>query len=483
MDFTLALTHFCESHGPRSILCTQVLPLECSRCLPPSPTALHPQSSGESLRTHVHDSDDQSHPIPQLRRHDTSTTLPADFSRASTTVDSDPESVSIEQHAYFKALGAESSHLRSGRGHSDTCASCTFTVPAQVASKLPSDRNVSTTPVLRSREFVCLGRKRSRHEQLASTSHTSKSSGGSSLDALVSPQPDAHPHDCHDHTLTYLTSKSPESALTYATLRNSVVRTLSCELLPRGMSDGPFCFGDSTTGYTIAHSFRLSDPKARGRRRTYAFVALAGTDASRAFKACPLIWEAFAKLAKSIEAMAMRKQEDARRQQEEEESVKGKRNYTCASSFLTQRQVEPDGTPRRVGHTTPRSLSEIVGDDHIFAILHQYFVALLKCLGDRFGGLPLADNRTSYDVLAAEQAFAVRTVPSTAAAPSLKHEPVTVVDKPRGDGPTSTQRKTQQVTPPVHDDIALLKKRMSQGLSLQCAPIAHETAGPTQVVM
>ncbi|RMZ84370.1 hypothetical protein DV738_g586, partial [Chaetothyriales sp. CBS 135597] len=473
MDFTLALTHFCESHGPRSILCTQVLPLECSRCLPPSPTALHPESSSESLRTRVHDSDDSCHSIPQLHRHNTSTTLPTDFSRASTTVDSDPESVSIEQHAYFKALGTESSHFHSGRGHGDTCASCTFTVPAQVASKLPSgapgssrsgsnsgtssttngtsnrsvDGNISTAPVLRSREFVCLGRKRSKHEASPSTSHTSKSSGGSSLDALVSTPADAHPHDCHDHTLTYLTSKSPESAVTYATLRNSVVRTLSCELLPRGMSDGPFCFGDSTTGYTIAHSFRLSDPKARGRRRTYAFVALAGTDASRAFKACPLIWEAFAKLAKSIEAMATRKQEEARRQQEEEEAVKGKRNYTCASSFLTQRQVDPDGTPRRAGQTTPRSLSDIVGDEHIFAILHQYFVALLKCLGDRFGGLPLAENRNSYDILAAEKALAVKAVPAVATN-SLMRDPVT-----------------------------------PQGLSLQCAPIAHETAGPTQVVM
>ncbi|RMZ90249.1 hypothetical protein DV736_g2524, partial [Chaetothyriales sp. CBS 134916] len=464
MDFTLALTHFCETHGPRSILCTQVLPLECGRCLPPSP-ALHPQSSTESLHTHVHDSDDQSHSIPSLRRHDTNTTLPTDFSRASTTVDSDPESVSIERHPYFKAFSAESSQFLYGRGQSDTY------------------RNTNSAPVLRSREFVCLGPDKATQERSRGSSHESKSSVASSLETFLSPHTHTNTHadDCHDHTLTYLTSKSPESALTYATLRNSVVRTLSCELLPRGMSDGPFCFGDSTTGYTIAHSFRLSDPKARGRRRTYAFVALAGTDASRAFKACPLIWDAFANLAKSIEVMATRKQEDARRHQEEE-ATKGKRNYTSASSFLTQRQVEPDGTPRRAGHTTPRSLSEIVGDDHIFAILHQYFVALLKCLGDRFGGLPLADNQSIYHILAAEQAFAIKTVSTTPT--SLKRDLVSHPDKSRDNATTaSTLRKTQESSLPVHDDIALLKKRMSQGLSLQCAPIAHETAGPTQVVM
>ena len=193
-----------------------------------------------------------------------------------------------------------------------------------------------------------------REDVNQSSSQGSSSLGSSALQ---------HSHDdCHDHTLTYLTAKSPEDPESYSLLRASVIRTLSCELLPRGMSDGPFCFGDSNTGYTIAYVFRLTDPKARGRRRAYAFVALAGKDASRAFRACPLLWEAFASMANGIEQAAQRHQDEQQRK-EQEDNKTGKRNYTPVSSFLTQRMVDPDGQPRRVGQTSPRSLAEIIGDE------------------------------------------------------------------------------------------------------------------------
>ena len=89
----LSLTHFCETHGPKSVLCTQVLPLACALCLPPSPP-MHARRSSESLRTQVHTSwgEDQAASTASLRRADTNSTLPTDFSRASTTVDSEPES-------------------------------------------------------------------------------------------------------------------------------------------------------------------------------------------------------------------------------------------------------------------------------------------------------------------------------------------------------------------------------------------------------
>jgi hypothetical protein len=158
------------------------------------------------------------------------------------------------------------------------------------------------------------------------------------------------------------------------------------------MSDGPFCFGDSITGYTIAYVFRLTDPKARGRRRAYAFVALAGKDASRAFRACPMVWDAFASMARYIEEAAQRSQDAQRVKEEEQREADKARNYTPISSFLTQRAVDPDGFPRRAGQISPRSLSDIVGNENIFPLLHESFVAILKCLGNRFGGLPLSDQ-------------------------------------------------------------------------------------------
>ncbi|OAP65484.1 hypothetical protein AYL99_01456 [Fonsecaea erecta] len=440
MDFTLALTHFCEAHGPKSVLCTQVLPLECALCLPPSPP-LRPSSSTESLATQVHNSSPESSQSlqtpPTLRKTETNSTWPTELSGASTVIDSETEleSPTIEKHPLFQTVDQArtlSSQWRYGRNQDETCASCSFSVPNAVAEKLPvgapgskresNQNNVNTgAPVLRSREFVCLREKRRRNSSLIVSDESKPSSYSSSVMSSESSHTTSHPQfhrsdDCHDHTLTYLTAKSPADRESYAQLRASVIRTLSCELLPRGMSDGPLCFGDSNTGYTIAYVFRLTDPKARGRRRAYAFLALAGKDAARAFEACPMLWESFARMAKGIEAAAQ-KQRCKEEKEAESLDASGKstaRNYTPVSSFLTARSVDPDGHPRRVGQATPRSLAEIVGDENIFTFLHQYFVAILRCLGERFGGPPLAENPLVYHSTSEEspyfsQADVVRT--------------------------------------------------------------------------
>ncbi|KAK5937498.1 hypothetical protein PMZ80_010118 [Knufia obscura] len=404
MDFTLALTHFCEVHGPKSVLCTQVLPLECTICIPP-PTSRERRTSAESYTTQIGREDERDHSAaaPRLRRTDTDFSLPPALSKASTAIEGQPLTPGTERVPAFRRsdTSKETSKFPYGRSHGDTCASCSFTIPQKTAAQLPEGAPGSLSkdggkpkngaPVLRSREFVCLGKGRKRQNREEPSS--SQESQGASADSFGSTISHS---DCHDHTLTYLTSKSPDDAENYAQLRASVIRALSFEVLPRGMSEGPFCFGDSTSGYTIAYTFRLTDPKARGKRRAYAFVALAGKDADRAFKACPMIWEAFTMMSKTIEQAATKYQEEEELKQQKEHdemlAKEAKAGYTNVSSFLTQRPRDPDGQPRRAGQTQPRSLAEIIGDENIFAILHQYFVHVLRCLGDKFGGLPLADS-------------------------------------------------------------------------------------------
>jgi hypothetical protein len=112
-----------------------------------------------------------------------------------------------------------------------------------------------------------------------------------------------------------------------------------------------------------------------------------------------MLWESFKRMAKGIETAAQRNQD---RQREKDEKVPvdanrgGARNYTPVSSFLTARTMDPTGHPRRAGQATPRSLAEIVGDENIFAFLHQYFVAILRCLGDQFGGTPLVEQPSVF---------------------------------------------------------------------------------------
>ena len=317
-----------------------------------------------------------------------------------------PQGNNIEQHPLYRPATStqDASKFPYGRAHGETCASCALSVPQEVAEKLPEGapgslpkdggRSKYGAPVLRSKLAVCLGKdKKIRHRDEPSSSQESQISSISSVGSA-----DSH-RDCHDHMLTYLTSKSPDDPEDYATLRASVIRALSCELLPRGMPEGPICFGDTTTGYTIAYVFRLTDSKARGRRRTYAFVALAGKDGQRAFKAAPILFEAFSTIAKIIEHQAQKTQDDQDLQQQKERDEKlspGKSSeYSEISSFLTQRPRDPDGQPRRAGQTQPRSLADILDHDTIFVEIHQYFIYVLHVLGAKFGGIPVAEHKST----------------------------------------------------------------------------------------
>ncbi|KAJ5574177.1 Folliculin [Penicillium hispanicum] len=373
MDFLLSLTHFCEVHGPTSILCSQVLPFSCTQCHPDAEPA--PGSASSSPRQ-------SSSPEPRTNA-------------------TDSKSPKIEDHPYFlrpQPASPEERHNRVGGSDGDTCASCSLSLPEGVSKQLPSgtpgsrdSKGNAGSPVLRSREVVySCGNSHSDVDDDTSDPHMHASPPDSLHSSSV-----ASDASCHTHILTYLSQHGPPNPADYALLRRSSIRTLSCELLPRGLSSGPLCFGDSVAGYTIAYIFRLPDPMARGKRRSYALVALAGKDAGRAFRACPVIWRAFGRIASSIVSAAERFQEEEKRREEKNSpSVKpGGRQYTPVSSFLTGRAMDPAGQPRRLGQIRARNLAEIVGNEYIFAELHAHFVALLQQLGSMFGGVPISEDR------------------------------------------------------------------------------------------
>ena len=185
--------------------------------------------------------------------------------------------------------------------------------------------------------------------------------------------------------MTYISTSSPVDPTTYSTVRNATVRTLSCELLPRGMTAGELSFGDPINGYTIAYKFRLPDQYARGGYRQYALLALASSERC-ACQATTLVWNRFQHIAADIMARTEQVILSAQTPVEsnEEDSTL---NMMPVSSFLTARVVDPDGFPRHSGaKPRARPLTEMVGDEKFFAELHVHFISLLKDLRWRFGG-------------------------------------------------------------------------------------------------
>lgn len=282
-------------------------------------------------------------------------------------------------------------------GDDGGCISCTISIPEDIRSKLPSGapgsprpdgRGRNGSPVLRSKEAIHACGSQHSDSSIDEDLASQRGSPGSFAT-------DTAPSSCHSHTLEFVTTSKPMKPNTYSLLRRASIRTLSCEQLPRGLTAGRIFFGDPAAGYTIAYKFRLADPYARGHQRHYALLALAGHDPGRAFKATPIVWRTFERIATTIVASTERAMHHGRSSSGED----GERSRPAPiSSFLTQRTTDPDGYPRRNGGggMRARGLAEMVGNDLFFAELHRSFVALLQCLGRQFGGVvvepPISDQ-------------------------------------------------------------------------------------------
>lgn len=260
--------------------------------------------------------------------------------------------------------------------------SCSISIPATVSSRLPSGAPGSprsdglgrmSSPVLRSRMPLRVYDGQ-QSEDYSDTDDDETGPQGLTPESFGS---HTSTSSFHEHTLTYVTSHSPIDPSTFSDLRRAIVRTLSGEQLPRGLTNGKIFFGDPVGGWTIAYNFRLSDKYARGGRRLYSLVALAGYDTRSAYDASRYIWSFFESIAAWITAKT---DDQIRRIQEAEDGQGEERSYVPVSSFLTARTTDPDGYPRRNGGIgqKARGLTEMTGDEKLFPELHWKFVSLLQ---------------------------------------------------------------------------------------------------------
>ena len=215
----------------------------------------------------------------------------------------------------------------------------------------------------------------------------------------------------HTHYLDYTSTHEPLAPTSFSIIRQSCLRTLSCETLPPSSnqstssptspflnspfssgpvgvgtsSGGPIFFGDPIAGYTTAYVFRIPDPNARGRRRVYALMALSTHRERQAMQTFSLLSVAFRDLAAWIQGLA----EVELERSESLGSPNGDRSagtnsYSAQSSFLTGRSRGHDGNFANMS-LRARGLAELVGLPDFFLELHQKFVRLLMELGILLG--------------------------------------------------------------------------------------------------
>ncbi|KAI9651729.1 MAG: hypothetical protein M1831_000512, partial [Alyxoria varia] len=311
----LCLSHYCELHGPQSILCTQAVPEPCQSCAGKDGSiSLKDYESVESTKTAKEETGQRS-PTPSGSEQ---TPRPLEFGSLSNAPNIDE-------------------NVRA-------CNGCSMRVPQEMEKKTSrsassdgdlKDEAIHRNPVLRTRSSLAVpnfsvdrGTNVESEDEACmsddqdepapamtrSVSRVSSGSEGSPPDVFA-PQQKVSPRsiptstskdpesttissthvqstssllnrNLHNHYLNYFSTSSPTDYSIFTPLRQSVVRALSLENLPRGCQSGPLFFGSgsrgqhheasgkNSDGYAIAYVFRLPDLQARGHRRTYALIAM-----------------------------------------------------------------------------------------------------------------------------------------------------------------------------------------------------------------
>ena len=197
------------------------------------------------------------------------------------------------------------------------------------------------------------------------------------------PQPKSHGLGQHGHSVTYLSTRAPTTPSRFSMLRQSCIRTLSCELLPA--QTGALLFGDTLTGFTIAYVFRIADPKARGGKRSYALLCIC-PEQKMVVSSWNYVVGTFEALVKRIKGFAALKNTTDKAAAAKANAQNNASGSTGSLSGRIGGITGPEGfLRRRDGVGSAKGLAELVGKEDLFVEVHACFVKLLGALVRRYG--------------------------------------------------------------------------------------------------
>lgn len=423
MSSILCLAHYCDTHGPTPLMVTEGLPVGCTSCFEEEEQgSRRPSTSTRSLNA----VDTMSRGTS--RNNSTSSQGGLHGSASAPALETPPESPRVAALQGASTGNRRDSSFRRTYDENDRkraipCENCALTLPKKT-KEVPSSKVDNDSPTLRTRKpFKRISRFVENPSPPKSASSNASTSSSDSENAVSSRQAHRRTHSrslvrvgtsssnssfnstsSHDHFLDYTSTHEPLSPTSFSIVRQSCLRTLSCETLPpssaptssptspflnnpfsngpssNSTSGGPIFFGDPLAGYTTAYIFRIADPNARGRRRVYALMALSTHRERAAMQAFSFLSAAFKEIAAWIQGLAEaeldRSLDSPSSRSGGEERQEGSRHSTPTSSFLSGRSRGPDGKFAGMS-LRARGLAEIVGLPDFFIELHTRFVRLL----------------------------------------------------------------------------------------------------------
>ncbi|ATZ51367.1 hypothetical protein BCIN_07g00110 [Botrytis cinerea B05.10] len=455
MALILCLAHYCDTHGPTPVMVTEALPVGCTSCpekeepIPRRPsTSKSFKSSDPSSNINAHTSHrtnsivsepDVAASRPALHVNSSPSNAPNTAGSAGETPPQSPRAPALQNtQNTTNQLRRDSSFRKTYPSEKPgPCENCALTLPKKTKEEIPTSPKPSGTGKLDNGPIL---RTRKPYERIAGQSTPPKSASSDSDDSECAIQKEerGEQHQArrlsvkrsdtsstyttreflsHNHFVDYTSTHEPLQPTSFSIIRQSCLRTLSCETLPPSSnptpnstpsspfissfsshltsstttsSAGPIFFGDPMAGYTTAYIFRIPDPSARGRRRVYALIALSTQKERMAMRTFSFLDAAFRELADWIARLA---DEELARSESALQSPRagdekngngisggpfggGGTTTTPTSSFLRGGNRGPDS--RMAGASLKgRGLAELVGLPDFFIELHSRFVRLL----------------------------------------------------------------------------------------------------------
>ncbi|RXG67609.1 Folliculin [Armadillidium vulgare] len=167
-------------------------------------------------------------------------------------------------------------------------------------------------------------------------------------------------NDDENH-VSFVSSQFPLQDEVFTSLRQAGIRSLSCEVYSE--REGPIYFGDHLRGHVISYTFFLKDTQARGFLRRYSFLVMM-TDKM-------FLLNSWAFFIKHIENIIKNVQECASKVY----SLEEKQNSVQKG---LKPPVASENSKRHRAAGNPRPLTDLVGDQNIWTVLHTKFTWILR---------------------------------------------------------------------------------------------------------
>ncbi|CAN0012848.1 unnamed protein product [Lampetra planeri] len=327
MNAIVALCHFCELHGPRTLFCTQALhsahpgggPDSCGLPGPPARGDLGP-AGGESAGG-AGGGDGGAHAMSRSEAVDARNSMATAAAAGSGChLGGDGGDGRVEME---RGVGL-------GRG----------TRPSSSLSESDAGLSASYGPMT---SEMCEGCR-----------------------SLAAGHPGFVSRD-REANISYVSHQHPTRSEVFSIVRQACVRSLSCEVCPG--REGPILFGDEQQGYVFSHTFFIKDSLARGFQRWYSFIVVT-MDRIYLINSWPFLLAKLKAFIDDLQSKAMRVF-DSEQAECPQRALRINTAFT-PGSYLHQRNG-----------SAARSLLSLTADDDLWAHLHTSFAWLLKACGSR----------------------------------------------------------------------------------------------------